>query len=115
MVAIKETSLTNSSGTRGLSMEAIRELKTLQLFSHENIVSLEDVFIEHGSLKLVLEYAESDIEHLIRDRSRPLLEADWKTLLRQMLLALECCHAQWVLHRDISITCGCKHTSSNMT
>jgi len=44
---------------------------------------------------------ESDLEAVIKDRRLHLGPGDIKSYLRMVLLALECCHANWVLHRDM--------------
>jgi serine/threonine protein kinase len=49
----------------------------------------------------VFEYMESDLEAIIKDRRLHLGPADVKSYIRMTLLALECCHANWVLHRDM--------------
>lgn len=52
-------------------------------------------------LSQVFEYAETDLELVIKDRSLILSTADVKSYMQMLLEALLFCHAQWVLHRDI--------------
>ena len=44
---------------------------------------------------------ESALEAVRKDRRLHLGPGDIKSYLRMVLLALECCHANWVLHRDM--------------
>lgn len=52
-------------------------------------------------MNLVLEYLESDLEHVIKDKSITLSTAHIKSWMQMMLLGLEHCHRCWILHRDM--------------
>lgn len=102
IVAIKKIRL--RSAAEGLSMEAIRELKLLQELRHPNILGLLDVFNHRSNINLVLDYATGDLEGLLRGRAArqaPLAPADIKAYMKMLLKAVEHCHQNWILHRDI--------------
>lgn len=83
----------------GLDLTAIREVKFLQEFKHTNIVELVDVFSHKTNLNLVLEYLDSDLEQIIKDKSILFMPADIKSWMMMMLRGLDHCHQSWVLHR----------------
>ncbi|KAG2186858.1 hypothetical protein INT44_003085 [Umbelopsis vinacea] len=85
----------------GLDLTAIREVKFLQEFKHTNIVELVDVFSHKTNLNLVLEYLDSDLEQIIKDKSILFMPADIKSWMMMMLRGLDHCHQSWVLHRDM--------------
>ncbi|KAF7309578.1 Cmgc cdk cdk7 protein kinase [Mycena indigotica] len=85
----------------GLDMSAIREVKYLRELKHQNIIELLDVFSSKTNLNLVLEFLESDLERVIKDRSLVFLPADIKSWMAMTFRGLEFCHRNWILHRDL--------------
>ncbi|KAF7317894.1 Cmgc cdk cdk7 protein kinase [Mycena kentingensis (nom. inval.)] len=85
----------------GLDMSAIREVKYLRELKHQNIIELLDVFSSKTNLNLVLEFLESDLENVIKDRSLVFLPADIKSWMAMTFRGLEFCHRNWILHRDL--------------
>ncbi|KAJ7281957.1 kinase-like domain-containing protein [Mycena rebaudengoi] len=75
----------------GLDMSAIRE----------NVIELLDVFSSKTNLNLVLEFLDSDLEIIIKDRSLVFLPADIKSWMAMTFRGLEFCHRNWILHRDL--------------
>jgi serine/threonine protein kinase len=84
-----------------VNVTALREIKLLKELSHPNIVRLVDVFPHKRNLNLVFEFMETDLEAVIKDRRLHLGPGDIKAYMAQVLSAIECCHANWVLHRDM--------------
>jgi cyclin-dependent kinase 7 len=62
---------------------------------------LYDIFVHKQNVHLVLEYLDSDLEHVIKDKSVVFGAGDIKSWLLQTLRGLEHCHRSWVLHRDL--------------
>lgn len=60
-----------------------------------------DVFVHGQNINLVLEYLESDLEHVIKDKSVVFGAGDIKSWMLMTLRGLEHCHRCWVLHRDL--------------
>jgi len=85
----------------GLDMSAVREVKYLREIHHPNVIELLDVFSAKKNLNLVLEFLESDLELIIKDRSTVFLPADIKSWLAMTLRGLEFCHRNFILHRDL--------------
>lgn len=85
----------------GLDMSAIREVKFLRELKHQNVIELLDVFSSKTNLNLVLEFLDSDLEMIIKDRSLVFLPADIKSWMAMTFRGLEFCHRNWILHRDL--------------
>jgi len=85
----------------GLDMSAIREVKFLQELQHPNVIELLDVFSNKTNLNLVLEYLDTDLEAVIKDRSLVFQAADIKSWMAMTFKGLEFCHRNWILHRDL--------------
>lgn len=58
-----------------------------------------DVFSTKTNLNLVLEFLDSDLEMIIKDRSLVFLPADIKSWMAMTFRGLEFCHRNWILHR----------------
>ncbi|KAF8705543.1 protein kinase superfamily, partial [Rhizoctonia solani] len=85
----------------GLDQSAIREVRYLRELKHPNVIELLDVFSSKTNLNLVLEFLETDLEAVIKDRTNVFLPADIKSWMAMTLRGLEYCHRNWVLHRDL--------------
>ncbi|KAG7443597.1 Pkinase-domain-containing protein [Guyanagaster necrorhizus] len=85
----------------GLDMSAVREVKYLRELKHQNVIELLDVFSSKTNLNLVLEFLDSDLEMIIKDRSLVFLPADIKSWMAMTFRGLEFCHRNFVLHRDL--------------
>ncbi|KAJ2004988.1 TFIIH complex serine/threonine-protein kinase subunit kin28 [Coemansia sp. RSA 2322] len=98
-VAIKKIKLGNMRS--GLDMSAIREVKALRELRHPNVIELIDVFSHKTSLNLVLEFLDTDLEIVIKDKSLVFMPADIKSWMMMALRGLDHCHRCWLLHRDL--------------
>ncbi|KAH9000361.1 kinase-like domain-containing protein [Lactarius akahatsu] len=85
----------------GLDMSAVREVKYLRELHHPNVIELLDVFSSKTNLNLVLEFLDTDLEMIIKDRSLVFLPADIKSWMAMMFRGLEFCHRNFILHRDL--------------
>jgi cyclin-dependent kinase 7 len=101
----------------GLDMSAIREVKYLRELKHQNVIEVRykqlelvtlmtslilkllDVFSSKTNLNLVLEFLDTDLELVIKDRSLVFLPADIKAWIAMTFRGLEFCHRNWILHR----------------
>ncbi|KAK8858786.1 hypothetical protein IAR55_003016 [Kwoniella newhampshirensis] len=85
----------------GLDMTALREVKFLQELQHPNIIALLDVFSVKQNINLVLEFLDTDLEAVIRDKALIFQNADIKSWMAMSLRGLEYIHRNGVLHRDL--------------
>ncbi|OCF57022.1 CMGC/CDK/CDK7 protein kinase [Kwoniella mangroviensis CBS 10435] len=85
----------------GLDMTALREVKFLQELHHPNIIALLDVFSVKQNINLVLEFLDTDLEAVIRDKALIFQNADIKSWIAMSLRGLEYIHRNGVLHRDL--------------
>ena len=57
------------------------------------------MFSSKTNLNLVLEFLDTDLELVIKDRSLVFLPADIKSWMAMTFRGLEFCHRNWILHR----------------
>jgi len=62
-------------------------------------MKLIDVYSLKTNINLVLEYLETDLEMVIKDKSLVFMAADIKSWMLMMLRGLDYCHKNWILHR----------------
>ncbi|PVU97964.1 hypothetical protein BB561_000214 [Smittium simulii] len=98
-VAIKKIKLGNMKN--GLDISAIREVKALKDLDHPNVIKLLDVYSHKKNLNLVIEYLETDLELIIKDKNLVFITADIKSWMFMTLKGLHHCHQSWILHRDL--------------
>ncbi|KAK4486170.1 hypothetical protein RD792_008839 [Penstemon davidsonii] len=80
-----------------------REILVLRRLNHPNVIKLEGLVISRmsSSLYLVFEYMDHDLAGLAAFQAAKFTEPQVKCFMKQLLLGLEHCHNNGVLHRDI--------------
>jgi len=100
IVAIKK--IKSEKPEEGVNFTAVREIKLLREFKHENIIELVDCFpTPDMAVCLVYECAHTDLSHILTNRTIPISLADTKQHLLSLLRSIEACHDRWILHRDL--------------
>jgi cyclin-dependent kinase 10 len=122
-VALKRC-LPHNESSDGFPLTTLREIHTLRVCcQHPNVVNLLDIAVssatrsENGGVFLVFERCRTDIANILDTHldnlppspmpfhtpkpSSPFSEANVKTLMIQLLSALEFCHQHYLIHRDI--------------
>lgn len=79
----------------------MREIRILKILKHPNIVSLIEVFQAHKKIHLVFEFVESTVLQEIEKSTLGIDLIVAKRLIFQLLQALNYCHLQGVVHRDV--------------
>ncbi|VDD87072.1 unnamed protein product [Enterobius vermicularis] len=101
-VAIKKISRAFSAIT--LMKRSLREIRILRNLSHENIVSVIDVFTANGDqgpdVYMVLDLMETDLHRIIYSR-QSLTEQHFQYFLYQILRGLKYLHSVGIVHRDL--------------
>ncbi|KAK0522589.1 TFIIH complex serine/threonine-protein kinase subunit kin28 [Tilletia horrida] len=101
-VAIKMIKVVSNAD--GMDMTALREVKFLKELQHPNVIRMLDIFSSGSlapSLNLVLEFLDTNLEALIKDRDLTIAPADIKGWMVMILRGLEYCHRSYCLHRDL--------------
>jgi serine/threonine protein kinase len=82
-----------------------REIKILSKIQHENIVNFIDCFATNNHIYLVMELVEglSLYELLKKQPKRKISEENARSIIKQILRALNYCHSRNVTHRDIKL------------
>lgn len=81
----------------------MQEVTILKKIKHKNIICLRDTFETDNHIIFVLELcAGGDLLNYVRKR-RKLNENTAKVIFKQILEALDHCHKNNVLHRDIKL------------
>ena len=103
----------------GFPTTALREINALRVCrSHPNIVRLEETVAVSkprsgggggGGVFLVFEYCEHDLSVLVdsyyrKHRQSPFTQSAVKTLMRQLLGALDFVHSHHLIHRDVKLS-----------
>ncbi|CAB3360612.1 Hypothetical predicted protein [Cloeon dipterum] len=102
IVAVKKIKLGSKIESKdGINRTALREIKLLQELTHENVISLLDVFGQKSNVSLVFDFMDTDMEILIKDSTIVLTPANIKAYMVMTLRGLEYLHMNWVLHRDL--------------
>jgi serine/threonine protein kinase len=109
-VALKRC-IPHHESSDGFPLTTLREIHALRVCSqHPHIVSLLQVSVSSSNgLFLVFEYCTHDLAQLIdayypKHQKSPFQQSHVKTLLQQLLSALEFVHSHYLLHRDVKLS-----------
>lgn len=100
VVAIKRIHIKNGN-KGGLPDNIFREIKSLLVLDHPNIVRMFDAFPKGHSVMLVQEYCCSDLSQLIGAARQRFPEGAVKGIMQQLLRGVWACHGAGIMHRDM--------------
>ncbi|KAI8589215.1 kinase-like domain-containing protein [Geranomyces variabilis] len=101
IVALKKLKLENERN--GFPVTSLREIHTLLLAKHPNIVNVKEIVVtpSMSGIFIVMEFVEHDLKSLMDTMSTPFLQSEIKTLMLQLISAIACLHQNWIVHRDL--------------
>ncbi|KZF22731.1 kinase-like protein [Xylona heveae TC161] len=101
VVALKKLKMDNASD--GFPVTGLREIQTLMESRHPNVLNLREIVIGDtlDDVFLVMDFLEHDLKTLQDDMAEPFLPSETKTLMLQLVSAVEFLHSNWILHRDL--------------
>jgi cell division cycle 2-like protein len=101
IVALKKLKMDRER--EGFPMTSLREVKILMTFKHTHIVDVKEIVVGNNlnSIFIVMEYVDHDLKTLMEEMKTPFLQSELKTLMIQLLSAMEHLHDNWVIHRDL--------------
>jgi serine/threonine protein kinase len=104
IVALKRVKI-DIDNDDGMPITSLREIHILKQISHPNIVKLQEIVVgsRQDSVFLAFEFCDHDMSKLI-DQRKTFVESEVKTLLRQLLCAVDYLHERNVIHRDIKMS-----------
>ncbi|KAG8050803.1 hypothetical protein GUJ93_ZPchr0009g2085 [Zizania palustris] len=99
-VAIKIMDKQKAMNT-GFSEQIKREITTMRLVSHKNIVQLHEVMATRSKIYFVMEYVKGGELFEKIEKSAKLTEGVAHKYFQQLISAVDYCHSHGVYHRDL--------------
>ncbi|KAK4704136.1 cell division cycle 2-like, partial [Phenoliferia sp. Uapishka_3] len=101
IVALKKLKMDKEKN--GFPITSLREIQTLMVAGHENIVRVREIVVGDTLTQvfIVMDFIEHDLKSLLATMPTPFLASEIKTLLLQLLSAIALCHDNWIVHRDL--------------
>ncbi|TEB39225.1 Pkinase-domain-containing protein [Coprinellus micaceus] len=101
IVALKKLKLEEEKN--GFPITALREVHALMSCRHENVVRIREVVVGDTLTQVfvVMDFIEHDLKTLLTTMPAPFKISEIKTLMLQLLSAVDHCHQNWILHRDL--------------
>ncbi|KAL6905753.1 hypothetical protein ACP4OV_003354 [Aristida adscensionis] len=85
----------------GLSEQIRREITTMRLVAHKNIVQLHEVMATRNNIYFVMEYVKGGELFDKIEKSGKLTEGAAHKYFQQLISAVDYCHSRGVYHRDL--------------
>jgi cell division cycle 2-like protein len=101
IVALKKLKLEREK--EGFPITSLREIYTLTLLKHPNIVNVREVVVgkDLHHVFIVMDFIEHDLKALMDDMKAPFNISEVKTMMKQLLEAIHLLHSNWIVHRDL--------------
>ena len=105
LVALKKILMHNEKD--GFPITALREIKLLKMLAHPNVLTLEEMAVEHRKEKkkaymyMVTPYMDHDLSGLLENPSVHITEPQIKCYMLQLLEGVRYLHDRQILHRDM--------------
>ena len=106
IVALKKLKLSREK--EGFPITSIREIGTLSLYKHENIVNVREVVVGRDieDVFIVMDFVAHDFKTLLDENllDDAFTVSEVKTLMQQLFRGISYLHEHWLVHRDIKTT-----------
>ena len=99
VVALKKIRMEHED--EGVPSTAIREISLLKEVQHPNIVRIRDLIYDETKLFIVFDFLDYDLKKYLEFTSGLLSLQLVKSFFYQLLLAIDYCHSNRVIHRDL--------------
>ncbi|XP_028393647.1 cyclin-dependent kinase 11B-like [Dendronephthya gigantea] len=101
VVALKKLKMEKEK--EGFPITSLREINTLLKSQHPNIVTVQEIVVGSNMDKIyiVMDFVEHDLKALMETMTQSFLAGEIKTIMIQLLRAVNHLHDNWILHRDI--------------
>lgn len=101
VVALKQLKLERER--EGFPVTSLREISALMTCKHPNIVNIREVVMgsKMDQVYIVMDFIDHDLRGLMDEMRRPFDTSEVKTLLQQLLSAIDAMHQHWYIHRDL--------------
>ncbi|KAI7869957.1 kinase-like domain-containing protein [Spinellus fusiger] len=101
IVALKKLKLEKEKN--GFPVTSLREINTLMIAKHPNIVNVREIVMGHhlNQVFIVMDFIEHDLKTLMTGMRSPFFQSEVKTLMLQLLSAVALMHDNWIIHRDL--------------
>lgn len=83
--------------------DVYKEAKILQMLNHKNIIKLYSAFVIKNELILIMEYADGGELVDYVEEKKGLSETEARSIIKQVIVAIEDCHQKGVIHRDLKL------------
>ncbi len=90
----------------GFPITSLREINTLLIAQHENVVTVREIVVGSNMDKIyiVMDFVEHDLKGLMetmREKKQMFTPGEVKCLMIQLLKAIAHLHDNWIIHRDL--------------
>ncbi|PVV00734.1 hypothetical protein BB560_004872 [Smittium megazygosporum] len=101
IVALKHLKIDKSYS--GFPITSLREIYTLKNSKHPHLINIREIVVGNSinSVYIVMDYVEHDLKVLITNMPSAFLQSEIKTLMLQLLSAVEFLHKNHIIHRDL--------------
>ncbi|RQM12750.1 hypothetical protein B5M09_004109 [Aphanomyces astaci] len=106
IVALKQIKMAADICKEGFPVTALRETNILLALQHPNIIRMREMVVGSTPDKvyMVMDYSDNDLKRVFEKQAatkHPFLSSEIKTLLQQLLKAIDHMHGKWYIHRDL--------------
>lgn len=84
----------------GINSVIISEISFLRKCNHPNIISIDKIIYKNNRIRITYDYCEKTLYDILSKR-KPLISSEIKKYIYQILLGLEHCHSNHIVHADI--------------